>query len=139
MTEFTPLSSTIGGLLIGLSASLLLYSHGRIAGISGIVSGLLQRNSKEEVLWRGAFVAGLIFTGAICFVLYPQTFSGTVVESPWLLALSGLLVGIGTRIGNGCTSGHGVCGLSRFSLRSLIATLTFITAGVVTVLLGRLL
>lgn len=135
-THFEPLRAALGGGLIGLAATLLILLGGRVAGVSGIVGGLLQRPRTGEPLWRFAFVAGLIVSP----VLY-QLFAATPeVRSTagWLpLVLAGLLVGVGTRLGSGCTSGHGVCGLARLSPRSLAATLTFMTAGMATVFLSR--
>lgn len=135
--DFTPGSALVGGVLIGLSASLLLLMSGRVAGISGIVSGLLLRK-RGDVVWRVLFVAGLLSAGAVAAWLAPAR----IGESPrgvLVLAIAGALVGIGTRVSNGCTSGHGVCGLSRFSARSFVATLTFMATGILTVLLVRLL
>src|ERR1700742_116185 len=117
MTNFSiPWLSLLGGALIGASASLLLYLSGRIAGISGIVAGLL-RPRAGETAWRAAFVLGLFAGGAIVRAYAPQSFETTPVTVPWIIA-SGLLVGFGTRLGGGCTSGHGVCGISRLSKRS---------------------
>ena len=134
--NFTPTSALTGGVLIGLSASLLLLFNGRIAGISGIVGGLLQRYKSGEFAWRAAFVLGLIMAP----VLY-QAFSElpeSHIDSDWpTLVLAGLLVGFGSRLGSGCTSGHGVCGISRRSPRSIVATLTFMGMGFVTVYLVR--
>lgn len=122
-----------GGAIIGLSASLMLGFNGRIAGISGIVGGLLKPTA-GDVAWRALFVAGLFAGGLLALALMPGAFSvGTA--SLGVVVLAGLLVGFGTRVGNGCTSGHGVCGISRFSPRSVVATLTFIGTGAVTVLL----
>jgi len=128
MEHFTPVDSLIGGMLIGLSASALLLFDGKIAGISGIVAGLLSP-AKNDALWRAVFVAGLLVGGLLLRLLSPQTFEIGIVRSWGALALAGLLVGFGTRLGNGCTSGHGVCGISRFSRRSLVATVTFIATG----------
>lgn len=122
-----------GGALIGLSASLLLGLNGRVMGISGIVGGLLAP-SAGDVAWRALFVAGLVGGGLIALAAMPGAFSAGGASMAMVL-LAGLLVGVGTRIGNGCTSGHGVCGISRFSPRSVAATLTFIGAGALTVLL----
>jgi uncharacterized membrane protein YedE/YeeE len=135
MTEFTPYSELAGGLLIGLSASLLLIGYGRITGISGIASQLLLGKSGDRA-WRAAFLAGLLLAGIVAARLSPGVFSASP-RSLAAVAGAGLLVGIGTRLGSGCTSGHGVCGLSRLSPRSLVATLTFIVSGVVTVTLLR--
>jgi uncharacterized protein len=126
----------IGGLLIGLAAALLLLLNGRIAGISGILGGLILPNSASERLWRGTFVIGLVCGAAIyAWLRGPLPLQQQAGNA--LLALAGLLVGFGTRIGSGCTSGHGVCGLARRSPRSLTATATFIACGVLTVYLLR--
>lgn len=132
MEHFTPVASLIGGILIGLSASALLFFDGKIAGISGIVAGMLSP-VKNDTLWRVVFVAGLLTGGLLLRLLSPQVFTIGITRSSSALVLAGLLVGFGTRLGNGCTSGHGVCGLSRFSQRSLIATLIFMATGVATV------
>lgn len=120
-----------GGALIGLSASLLLAFNGRILGVSGIVGGVVHP-AAGDVAWRALFVAGLLVGGVAALVVLPGAFSGAGGGTGTAIA-AGLLVGVGTRLGNGCTSGHGVCGLSRFSVRSLAATLTFIGAGAATV------
>ena len=134
-THFTPLSALIGGLLIGLAAAALVFVNGRIAGVSGIVGGLL-RPKAGDAAWRAAFVIGLIAAP----VLY-QVFAALPeirIDAQWpVLTLAGLLVGVGTRYGSGCTSGHGVCGLSRLSPRSFAATLTFMAAGFATVYVVR--
>ncbi len=132
MTEFTPLGSGVGGILIGLAALLLLALNGRIAGISGIVGGLLTTTSGDRP-WRVAFVGGLLVGGWVAFQLVPGHF-GTSGATPtaWLV-VAGLLVGVGTRMGGGCTSGHGVSGLSRLSPRSMVATTLFMLAAAVTV------
>lgn len=135
MTEFTPFASLFGGMLIGASAALLWLTLGRIAGISGIV-GNLAGASPDERGWRLAFLAGLV--GAP--LAYALAFGAPKVEigaGPVLLAVAGLLVGIGTRLGSGCTSGHGVCGLARLSPRSIAATLTFMATAGVTVFVVR--
>jgi uncharacterized membrane protein YedE/YeeE len=137
MHDFTPWSALAGGALIGLAASLLLLANGRIAGISGILSGLLVRQP-GDVAWRAWFLAGLVLAGVLGQVLAPESI-GLSPRSLALTAVAGLLVGVGTRLGNGCTSGHGVCGISRLSARSLAATATFIAAGVAAVLVVRLL
>lgn len=128
MEQFTPLPSLIGGMLIGLSASAMLLFNGKIAGISGIVAGLLNP-AKNDTLWRGIFIAGLLTGGLLLRIVSPQVFTMGISRSWAALVLAGMLVGFGTRLGNGCTSGHGVCGLSRLSPRSLIATITFIATG----------
>ncbi len=127
MTNFTPWSALFGGALIGISASLLLLLNGRVAGISGIVGGLLQPR-REETSWRALFVAGLLVGGLVLFLLRPAWFGAAPVSLP-LAIVGGLFVGFGTRLGSGCTSGHGGCGLSRFSGRSLAATMTFMATG----------
>jgi uncharacterized membrane protein YedE/YeeE len=132
MEHFTPLASLIGGMLIGLSASMLLLCDGKIAGVSGIVAGMLSP-AKHDTLWRVVFIAGLLIGGFLLRVFSPQIFAISIPRSWGALILAGLLVGFGTRLGNGCTSGHGVCGLSRGAKRSLIATITFIATGAVTV------
>ncbi len=136
MENFTPVSALVGGALIGLSAALLLFLKGRIAGISGIVRGIIIPE-QGDFLWRLVFLAGLIAGG----VLY-QLAGGdvahiqAVVDKP-LIVLGGLIVGIGTTLGSGCTSGHGVCGIARMSPRSIAATLTFMATGVITVFIVR--
>lgn len=132
MEHFTPVASTIGGVLIGLSAAALMLFNGRIAGISGILEGLLEPQS-SDFSWKAAFVGGLLAGGAAVFALRPDLFAVTIDRSVATLAVAGLLVGFGTRLGNGCTSGHGVCGLARFSTRSLVATASFMAAGALTV------
>lgn len=124
-----------GGALIGISASLMLAFNGRIAGISGIVAGLVTP-TPGDLRWRALFVTGLVSGGILARALAPTLFSGEVAPLG-AVALAGLLVGFGTRLANGCTSGHGVCGISRLSSRSLAATATFITAGAITVLVTR--
>ena len=132
MENFTPIASLCGGILIGLSVSLLLLCDGKIAGISGIVGGLLSP-TQNDTAWRVLFVAGLL-TGGLFFSFFsPQVFTFSISRSTGALILAGLLVGFGTRLGNGCTSGHGVCGISRFSGRSIIATMTFMITGIITV------
>ena len=133
--HFTPWASLAGGMLIGLAAALLILFNGRIAGISGIVGGLLRPRS-GDLGWRIAFLAGLIGTP----LLYPlwQALPPVQIDAgPPALIVAGLLVGVGVRYGAGCTSGHGVCGLSRLSPRSLAATCAFMAAGFLTVYLLR--
>lgn len=137
--NFTPYLSLAGGLLIGGAAGWLVVFNGRIAGISGILGGLLQSaitRTREQVAWRFAFMLGLIIPS---WVIYFTPYRPDIVvttDNPTLI-IAGLLVGLGTRYASGCTSGHGVCGLSRFSLRSLVATLTFMAAGFITVYFQR--
>ncbi|TCS42043.1 YeeE/YedE family protein [Reinekea marinisedimentorum] len=142
--NFTPLSATIGGALIGLSAALLLLAKGRIAGISGIAGGIIFPE-KGDVVWRVIFIVGLILGGFLYQLLSSDSSEGLfkgvehiqpVVGTP-LLILGGLFVGIGTTIGTGCTSGHGICGLARRSPRSLVATLTFMATGFITVFIVK--
>jgi len=132
---FTPWASLLGGVLIGLAAALLVLMNGRIAGISGILGGLL-RAARGERGWRAAFLAGLIGAPLVYGLAHPLPAVQVDAGYP-LLTLAGLAVGIGTRYGAGCTSGHGVCGLSRLSLRSLVATAAFMLAGFVTVFVMR--
>jgi len=126
------LNALIGGCLIGLAVSLMLYWNGRVTGISGIVNGLLERPNQQQ-LWRWFFLGGLLLGGLILKVLNPEVFSSTLPTPGWTVVVAGLLVGFGTVWGSGCTSGHGVCGISRLSLRSILATIVFIGAGVATV------
>jgi uncharacterized membrane protein YedE/YeeE len=116
--------------------SLVLWAHGRVAGISGIFGGLLRPNP-SEASFRGWFLAGLLLAGLIVRVIWPQAFASTQSTGLATVVAAGLLVGFGTQLGNGCTSGHGVCGISRLSPRSLVATITFIATGALTVLLVR--
>ncbi len=131
----------LGGMLIGAAAVLLLSTLGRIAGISGIIGNLLplpRVNASFEMGWRLAFLLGLITVGVVARLVYPPALTDNAVSTSTLtLVVAGLLVGFGTRLGSGCTSGHGVCGVSRLSPRSLIATVTFITFGALTVALVR--
>jgi uncharacterized protein len=130
MADFTPGLSLLGGTLIGAAAALMLVANGRIAGISGIVGGLL-RAARDETSWRALFVGGLLAGGLLLRLVAPDAIGPTVVGLP-LLVVAGLLVGFGTQLGSGCTSGHGVCGVARLSPRSLVATATFMTAGALT-------
>ena len=126
----------LGGALIGLSATLLLWSIGRIAGISGIVNGL-GTAPRSDRAWRAAFLLGLMVAGGIAMQFLPYAPSRLQTGSTPILLLAGLLVGFGTRMGGGCTSGHGVCGLGRLSWRSLAAVLTFMLTAIATVFLMR--
>jgi uncharacterized protein len=132
-THFTPWSSLAGGVLIGLAAAMLVLLNGRIAGISGIVGGLVAAR-RGDAAWRVAFVLGL-FAAPLVMLLYAT--APRIDAGAGTLAVAGLLVGLGTSYGSGCTSGHGVCGLSRLSPRSLVATAAFMAAGVATVYLAR--
>lgn len=136
MENFTPIASTIGGLLIGLAGIAFLALSGRIAGISGIVGGILGAPATDR-RWRFAFLAGLLAGGWALAVFHPPALSMEPLPSVTRLVVAGLLVGFGTRLGSGCTSGHGVCGLGRLSRRSLAATATFMTTAIVTVFVTR--
>lgn len=134
MENFTPISGLLGGMLIGLATTLMLLLNGRIAGISGIVGGLLTRKG-SEVGWRAMFVAGLLL-GAFVYMLATGGALPVRIEASLpIVVVAGLLVGFGTRLGSGCTSGHGVSGIARFSKRSIVATSVFMGAGVVAVFL----
>ncbi len=136
MENFTPYSAFAGGILIGLAATLLLLFNGRIAGISGIMGGLIKA-PRTELFWRCAFLAGIVI-GAFLFHLIKPDFYQPREHFPiWLLACGGFLVGFGTRMGNGCTSGHAVCGIARGSNRSIVATITFMVSGFLTVYIIR--
>lgn len=132
---FTPWSSLLGGMLIGLAAAMFVLLNGRIAGISGVLGGLLTP-LRGDVLWRVAFVGGIVMA-PLAYSLF-QVLPPVQIDADYAaLVVAGLLVGVGTRYGAGCTSGHGVCGLSRLSLRSLVATATFMGAGFATVFVLR--
>ena len=143
MENFTPQSATIGGILIGLAATVLLLTQGRIAGISNIVGGLLETNENDR-LWRILFIIGLI-VGSSTYVFFGENTSDINMNPfqlndknhMFFMILGGLLVGFGSQIGSGCTSGHGVCGLGRFSMRSLTATITFMVTAGITVFVVR--
>ncbi|MBX2840117.1 MAG: YeeE/YedE family protein [Gammaproteobacteria bacterium] len=130
------LLALIGGTMIGAAAVLLMASHGRIMGVSGIISRLMPPVANDWH-WRIAFVIGVIVAPLIALLINGKLPSIQITHSPVVLAIGGLLVGTGTVIGNGCTSGHGVCGLSRFSVRSLVATMIFMLAAVITVYIVR--
>lgn len=130
-TEFTPWSALIGGLLIGLASAAMLHFNGRIAGISGILDGAVARGS--DTAWRWVFLAGMLVGGALYFGVTPPGAGFELARSTPLVIVAGLLVGVGTKMSNGCTSGHGVCGNARLSTRSIVATLTFMAVGAVVV------
>ncbi|MCK5870649.1 YeeE/YedE family protein [Methylococcaceae bacterium HT4] len=132
MENFTPVSALLGGALIGLSASLLLLLNGRMAGISGIMNGLFGA-PKKEWIWRGLFLLGLVLGAAIFQLLSNDSLQLRQGYPLLLIVLGGFLVGVGTRMGSGCTSGHGICGIASFSIRSITATVTFMLMGMVTV------
>ena len=133
--EFTPWSALAGGALIGLAAAMFVLLNGRIAGISGVIGGLL-KPVKNDVAWRAAFVLGLVGAPWV-YALFAALPQPRIDASFGALVVAGLLVGVGTRYGSGCTSGHGVCGLARLSPRSLVATVAFMAAGFATVFVTR--
>ena len=132
---FTPWSALIGGILIGLAAAMFALLNGRVAGISGVLGGLL-KPTRGDIGWRVAFIGGLV-SASLVYGLFAALPAVQIDASYVALVVAGLLVGVGTRYGAGCTSGHGVCGLSRLSPRSLVATLAFMGAGFVTVFVLR--
>lgn len=136
MDNFTPVSALLGGLLIGASAALFLFLNGRIAGVSGILGGLIHP-ARSEIGWRLAFVGGLLVAPLLYAALGGALPSITLTPSVELLVIAGLIVGFGTRVGAGCTSGHGVCGIGRGSPRALAATAVFMTTAIVTVFITR--
>ncbi len=136
MHNFTPVPALIGGLLIGTAAALMLLLKGRIAGISGIIGGLLHP-SHGDASWRALFLVGMMAAPLLYLLVFGKLPDVNVTVSNRTLIIAGLLVGFGTRLGSGCTSGHGVCGLARRSQRSLVSTLTFIAAGAITVYFTR--
>ena len=131
MIEFTPYSALAGGVLIGLAATILLKLNGRIAGVSGILNGALSFQPDER-LWRALFVAGLIVGGLIYQVISSEPLITREGFPAARLVIAGILVGFGTRLGSGCTSGHGVCGIARLSPRSIVATAIFVSVGMLT-------
>jgi uncharacterized membrane protein YedE/YeeE len=137
ITAFTPIASLVGGALIGLSAVMLMAISGRIAGVSGIAARLLPPYQDSEFAGRLAFIAGLVAAPVVVLIATGKLPAQTIQASTAILVVAGLLVGFGSVWGNGCTSGHGVCGLSRLSMRSLVATITFMAAGIATVFVAR--
>ena len=133
MMTSTFLEPLFGGALIGLSATLLLLLNGRVAGISGILNAAIKPSEKDRG-WRLAFIAGLLFGGLFWLIVNPTTLNNSTNRNMGTIALAGVLVGFGTVMGGGCTSGHGVCGISRLSIRSVLATVIFILFGVIAVL-----
>lgn len=130
------INALIGGVLIGLAVSLMLLFNGRVTGISGIIGGVVKPN-KGDLDWRLSFIAGLLFGGVVLKALRPEAFV-QLSNAQWVdYVIAGLLVGFGTLLGNGCTSGHGVCGISRMSIRSILATVTFIAFGILSVILFK--
>jgi uncharacterized membrane protein YedE/YeeE len=136
MANFTPISAAIGGALIGLAAVLLMAFTGRIAGIAGITGGLLSARTDDRA-WRLAFLAGLIAAPLAAALLGHAVAVPKMPGSFVTIAVAGLLVGFGTRLGNGCTSGHGICGIARLSPRSIAATVVFMAAAIIVVALTR--
>ena len=134
MTEFEILMPLTGGILIGIAASMMLLFNGKVAGVSGIFGGMLFQQGEERA-WQLSFIAGLIAGGILLFIIHAEFFEISSGRGLLTATIAGLLVGIGTRVGGGCTSGHGVCGIGRLSGRSLVATVTFMFAGMVIVAL----
>jgi uncharacterized membrane protein YedE/YeeE len=130
------INALIGGVLIGIAVSLMLLWNGRVTGISGIINGALSA-VKGDTQWRVFFIGGLIMGGLVLRISNPVVFNANQFSDMWTVGVAGLLVGFGTILGNGCTSGHGVCGISRLSPRSLVATGVFIFAGVLSVLIFK--
>ena len=135
MENFTPWSALAGGALLGLSASLLMLISGKIAGISGVIAGLLNPQ-KHESSWRAAFLTGMILS-LVLMLPFGFALPESNGQSIIIISIAGLLVGFGTRLGNGCTSGHGIIGIGRFSKRSIIATITFMISAMIVVFLRR--
>lgn len=137
--QVTIIQSLIGGILIGLASAVLYTCAGRIAGISGILGKMLPPGDKSESGWRALFLFGLVVGGFVMVNIAPEKFAVVIGEpSTMRIIAAGLLVGFGTRLANGCTSGHGVCGISRFSFRSIVATIIFMMFGIATVFIVRL-
>ena len=137
LTDFTPVASALGGAMIGLSAVILMAGLGRVAGISGIIGGLLPGLGDSDWGWRAAFVVGAVAAPVTILALTGAFPTVTVAAGPAALVASGLLVGIGAALGSGCTSGHGICGMARLSVRSIAATLTFMATTAATVFVVR--
>ena len=131
ITEFTPVSAAIGGALIGIACTLLLVLYGKIAGISGIVKSVFAKANSDSH-WLLYFILGLLLAGIAVRVFAPSLLEGELQLPPWLIVVAGLLVGAGTTLAIGCTSGHGACGMSRFSARSWVATCTFMLVAFIT-------
>lgn len=134
--EFTPVPALVGGALIGLSASMVLLTHGKVAGISGLLGGALRPGTSDRG-FRVAFLLGLAIAGLAMRLVQPAMFASAWMPSLPMALVAGLIVGFGTQLGNGCTSGHGVCGISRLSTRSFVATLAFMATGFATVFVVR--
>jgi uncharacterized membrane protein YedE/YeeE len=129
--DFTPIHAVVGGALIALSLAIMLVTTGRIAGLSGVFAGFVA-GTRGDGAWRAWFIAGMLLVGVAFAVVEPSTFDAGARIPLWGVAIAGVLVGVGTRMSNGCTSGHGLCGMSRVSKRSIIATMTFFAVGVAT-------
>jgi uncharacterized membrane protein YedE/YeeE len=136
MNDFTPIPALVGGVIIGLASVLLLLTHGKVAGISGLYGGVLRRGTSDRS-FRASFIAGLVVAGGLLRLVFPGAFATTWNAALPVALAAGVIVGVGTQVGNGCTSGHGVCGIGRFSIRSLIATCTFMATGFVTIYIVR--
>jgi uncharacterized protein len=135
--EIAWVNAFVGGVLIGVAVSVMLLWNGKVTGISGILDGVMTAKRGDHG-WRVSFLGGLVAGGVVLNLLRPESFSGQLSTPLWTVILAGLLVGFGTVMGSGCTSGHGVCGISRLSLRSILATFVFIMAGVVSVAVFRM-
>ena len=130
--NFTLLNSLMGGILIGIAATIIFFVNGRIMGISCILGNLIATKETDQKFWRIIFILGVLI-GPLIFILLFKEIKSEMVANTTLLIISGFLVGLGTSLGNGCTSGHGICGISRFSIRSIVATLVFVISGMITV------
>ena len=130
--NLTLLNSLMGGILIGIAATVIFFVNGRIMGISGILGNLIIIKETDQKFWRIIFILGVLI-GPLIFILLFKEIKSEMVANTTLLIISGFLVGLGTSLGNGCTSGHGICGLSRFSIRSIVATFVFVISGMITV------
>lgn len=138
MTSFVYSEALLGGVLIGVATTGLVYSHGRFAGISGILAGALSPSGRYgQWGWRAAFLLGLVLSGVVVRLVRPEWLAEGPVTHPLTLVVAGVLAGLGARIGGGCTSGHGICGIGRLSLRSVVATALFIAVGALAVAAGR--
>ena len=137
IANFTPVASLVGGVMIGLAALLLMLSHGRVMGISGILGGIVQPSGRSDVSWRLLFVAGMLIGPFALMYLLGRPVEIVPNTTGLLLPVAGFIVGLGTAIGSGCTSGHGICGLARLSVRSAVAVGTFMLTAVITVYVVR--
>ena len=137
VANFTPFASLVGGVMIGLAGLLLMLSHGRVMGISGILGGIVQPSDKSDISWRLLFVAGMLIGPFVVIYLLGHPIDIVPNTTGMLLPVAGFVVGLGTAIGSGCTSGHGICGLARLSVRSAVAVGTFMLTAVITVYIVR--